>query len=79
MRWQTEAMSQGARRHLGFETHWQWSELAIWRSSSALFGPLSLVTLFAHRRMKTKVVVRSAWYDKEPPDILRRLALVRGE
>lgn len=63
MRWRMEATFQEARRHLGFETQRQWSELAIRRISPALLGLFSLVTLFAHRRMTTKkgTVRRSAW------------------
>ncbi len=82
MRWQVEATFQEARRHLGFETQRQWSELAIRRTSPALLGLFSLVTLFAHRRMTTTkmgTVRRSAWYDKEHPTFADALALVRGE
>jgi len=81
MRWQVEATFQEARRHLGFETQRQWSELAIRRTSPALLGLFSLVTLFAHRRMTTKTgtVRQSAWYDKEHPTFADALALVRGE
>ena len=81
MRWQMEATFQEVRRHLGFETQRQWSELAIRRTSPALLGLFSLVTLFAHRRMtiKTGSVRRSAWYDKEHPTFADALALVRGE
>jgi hypothetical protein len=51
LRWQIEATFQEVRRHLGFETQRQWSELAIRRSTPVLLGLFSLVTLFAHRRM----------------------------
>src|SRR5215213_4345577 len=49
MRWQIEATFQEVRRHLGFETQRQWSELAIRRTTPALLGLFSLVTLLAHR------------------------------
>ena len=39
-----------ARRHLGVETQRQWSERAIRRTTPALLGLFSLVTLLAHRR-----------------------------
>ena len=42
---------QEVRRHLGFETQRQWSDLAIRRTTPALLGLFSVVTLFAHRRM----------------------------
>jgi hypothetical protein len=52
MRWQLEVTFQEMRRHLGFETQRQWSELAIRRTTPALLGMFSLVTLFAHGQMR---------------------------
>ena len=49
MRWQLEVTFQEMRRHLGFETQRQWSDLAIRSTTPALLGLFSLVTLFAHR------------------------------
>jgi hypothetical protein len=51
LRWQMETTFQEARRHLGMETQRQWSELAIRRTTPALLGLFSLVTLFANQRM----------------------------
>jgi hypothetical protein len=51
LRWQMETTFQEARRHLGVETQRQWSELAIRRTTPALLGSFSLVTLLAHQRM----------------------------
>jgi hypothetical protein len=51
LRWQMETTFQEARRHLGVETQRQWSELAIRRTTPALLGLFSLVTLFAHQRI----------------------------
>src|SRR5215204_3602723 len=51
MRWQLEVTFQEVRRHLGFETQPQWSEMAIRRTTPALLGLFSLITLFAHQRM----------------------------
>jgi hypothetical protein len=48
MRWQLEVTFQEARRHLGFETQRQWSEMAIRRTTPALLGLFSLIALFAH-------------------------------
>jgi hypothetical protein len=48
MRWQLEVTFQEVRRHLGFETQRQWSEMAIRRTTPALLGLFSLVTMFAH-------------------------------
>ena len=45
MRWQLEVTFQEVRRHLGFETQRQWSDLAIRRTTPALLGLFSVVTL----------------------------------
>ena len=44
MRWQLEVTFQEVRRHLGFETQRQWSEMAIRRTTPALLGLFSLVS-----------------------------------
>jgi hypothetical protein len=81
MRWQLEVTFQESRRHLGFETQRQWSELAIRRTTPALLGLFSLITLFAHRRLapSTKAVQRVAWYRKAHPTFSDALALVRKD
>jgi hypothetical protein len=81
MRWQVEVTFQEARRHLGFETQRQWSEMAIRRTTPALMGLFSLVTLFAHRRMAQAAGVfrRAAWYRKRHPTFADALAVVRKE
>src|SRR5215204_6896090 len=81
MRWQLEVTFQEVRRHLGFETQRQWSEMAIRRTTPALLGLFSLVTLFAHRRMTqaTGAFRRSAWYRKRHPTFADALAVVRKE
>ena len=53
MRWQLEVTFQQMRRHLGFETQRQWSEMAIRRTTPALLGLFSLITLVAHQRSLT--------------------------
>jgi hypothetical protein len=82
MRWQLEVTFQEARRHLGFETQRQWSELAIRRTTPALLGLFSLVALIAHRQMKQAAGAlrrRAAWYHKRDPTFADALALVRKE
>jgi len=83
MRWQLEVTFQEVRRHLGFETQRQWSELAIRRTTPALLGLFSLVTLFAHGRMGQQAAAdafrRAAWYHKSHPTFADALALVRKE
>jgi hypothetical protein len=81
MRWQLEVTFQEARRHLGFETQRQWTELAIRRTTPALLGLFSVVTLFAHRGMVRAAGAfrRAAWYHKAHPTFSDALALVRKE
>jgi hypothetical protein len=80
-RWQMEATFQEGRRHLGFETQRQWSELAIQRTTPALLGLFSLVTFFAHRQMRRRASAfrQAAWYHKTHPTFADALALVRKE
>src|SRR5262249_29768353 len=47
-RWQVEVTYEEVRAHCGVETQRQWSDMAILRSTPALLGLFSLVTLFAH-------------------------------
>jgi hypothetical protein len=81
LRWQMETTFQEARRHLGVETQRQWSEMAIRRTTPALLGLFSLVTLFAHQSMTQSMgaVRRAAWYLKPRPTFSDALALVRKE
>jgi hypothetical protein len=81
MRWQLEVTFQEMRRHLGFETQRQWSELAIRRTTPALLGLFSVVTLFAHGRMAQAAggFRWAAWYQKRHPTFADALALVRKE
>jgi hypothetical protein len=81
MRWQIEATFQEVRRHLGFETQRQWSEMAIRRTTPALLGLFSLVTLFAQGRMTQAAGAfrRAACYHKGYPTFADALALVRKE
>ncbi len=81
LRWKMEVTFQEARRHLGVETQRQWSELAIRRTTPALLGLFSLVTLLAHQRMVrgSGVLRQAAWYRKPHPTFSDALALVRWE
>jgi hypothetical protein len=82
MRWQLEVTFQEVRRHLGFETQRQWSDSAIRRTTPALMGLFSLVTLFAHRRMRQAAGTfrrQAGWYRKTHPTFADALASVRKE
>ncbi len=79
LRWQLEVTFHEARTHLGVETQRQWSHLAIARTTPALLGLFSLVTLAARQRIGdgTLPARQSAWYDKPVPTFADTLALVR--
>jgi hypothetical protein len=49
LRWQLETTFQEVRTHLGVETQRQWNDLAILRTTPALPGLFSLVTVLAQR------------------------------
>jgi hypothetical protein len=78
-RWQLEVTFAESRRHLGVETQRQWSEPAIRRTTPALLGLFSLVTLTAHQHFAGKPgpVPDAAWYHKTIPTFADALALVR--
>lgn len=79
MRWSVEVTFQELRTHLGFETQRQWSDQAIARTTPALFGLFSIITLLAHRLSAHQPLpVRSAaWYRKSQPSFSDVIALVR--
>ena len=82
MRWQLEVTFQEVRRHLGFETQRQWSDMATGRTTPALLGLFSVVTLFAHQRMRQAAGAlrrQVAWYHKAHPTFADALALVRKQ
>ena len=79
MRWAVEPTFQEARRHLGFETQRQWSDLAIHRTTPVLLGLFSLITLWAADLARTGklAVLGAAWYKKPDPTFADCLAAVR--
>jgi hypothetical protein len=78
-RWSLEVTFHEARAHLGVETQRQWSDLAILRTTPALLGLFSLVTLIAHARLDGRPlpVRQAAWYAKTAPTFSDTLAFVR--
>jgi len=78
-RWSLEVTFHEVRAHLGVETQRQWSDLAILRTTPALLGLFSLVTLFAHARLHGQPlpVRQAAWYAKSAPTFSDTLAFVR--
>jgi hypothetical protein len=80
-RWRIETTFQEVREHLGVETQRQWSDLAILRTTPALLGLYSLITVWAHRLMGTPATaVRphpATWYNKSQPTFSDAIAAVR--
>jgi hypothetical protein len=79
LRWQLEVTYHEVRAHLGVETQRQWSDLAILRTTPALLGLFSLVTLLAHDLAASGAVPiqQAAWYPKTTPTFSDTIALVR--
>jgi hypothetical protein len=80
-RWTMEVTLEEARAPLGMETQRQWNELAIRRTTPALVGLYSLVTLMAHvlLQAEARVVRTAAWSAKVRPTFSDALAVVRRE
>lgn len=79
MRWSVEVTFEEVRAHLGFETQRQWNPLAIVRTSPAILGLFSLVTLLAHHLLDGQPlpIRQTAWYHKTQPTFSDTLAYVR--
>jgi hypothetical protein len=80
-RWQLEVTFQDARAHLGVETQRQWSDLAILRTTPALLGLFSLVTLWAHDLAAEAPLApaTAAWYPKLHCTFSDAIAAVRRQ
>ncbi|MCW8308021.1 transposase [Acidiphilium sp. PA] len=80
-RWRVETTFQEVRTHLGVETQRQWSDLAILRTTPALLGLFSLITVWADELARTtNTAVRpnaAAWYCKREPTFSDAIAAVR--
>src|SRR5712691_8381852 len=79
LRWTVEVTFHEVRAHLGVETQRQWSDLAILRTTPALLGLFSLVTIFAHQLLdgQSFPLRQAAWYTKALPTFSDTLAFVR--
>ncbi|HEX3865699.1 MAG TPA: transposase, partial [Gemmatimonadaceae bacterium] len=80
-RWSIEVTFAEVRRHLGVETQRQWSDAAIARTTPALLGLFSLITLWAHElSAKSAPSLRAAsWYPKPLPTFSDAIAAARRE
>ncbi len=78
-RWSLEVTYEECRAHLGIETQRQWSDLAIERTTPALFGLFSLVVLMAHALSADGQLPcrQTAWYAKSSPTFHDLLFLTR--
>ncbi len=80
-RWRVETTFQEVRTHLGVETQRQWSDLAILRTTPALLGLFSLITVWADGLVRdTTTALRpnaAAWYRKQEPTFSDAIAAVR--
>ncbi len=79
MRWPVEVTFHEVRTHLGVQTQRQWSDLAILRTTPALLGLFSLVTIFAQQLLgeQSFPTRQAAWYAKALPTFSDTLAFVR--
>ena len=79
LRWQLEVTYHEVRTHRGAETQRQWSDLAILRTTPALLGLFSFVTLLAHDLVATGPfpIQQAAWYPKALPTFADAIALAR--
>jgi hypothetical protein len=78
-RWELEVTFHAMRAHLGMETQRQWSPQAIARTTPALLGCYSLVTLLADPVLShaSLSLPQTAWYRKAQPTFADALAVVR--
>ena len=81
LRWRVETTFQEVRTHLGVETQRQWSDLAILRTTPALLGLFSLITVWADGLARdTASALRpnaAIWYRKQEPTFSDAIAAVR--
>jgi hypothetical protein len=79
-RWSVEVTFAEVRRHLGVETQRQWSDKAIARTTPALLGLFSLVTVWSNEALKDGCKPRqAAWYAKSRLTFSDALAVVRAK
>ena len=78
-RWQIEVTFEETRAHLGMETQRQWSDLAIARTTPAILGLYSIVTLAARKLMEQHSLKsrQAASYAKADPTFSDTIAFVR--
>jgi hypothetical protein len=80
-RWSIEVTFEEVRAHLGVETQRQWSDGAIARTTPALMGLFSLLSLMAAELLNGKELEKgnAAWYQKEHGTFSDVLTVIRKE
>jgi len=80
-RWRVETTFQEVRSNLGVETQRQWSDLAILRTTPALLGLFSMITVWADDLANNAAEMLrpnvAAWYRKQEPTFSDAIAAVR--
>jgi hypothetical protein len=78
-RWRLETTFEEARAHLGLETPRQWNDRSVSRTTPAVFGLYSIVTLAAAHLIgdRPAPVRMTAWYPKPQATFSDAIALVR--
>lgn len=78
-RWAIEVTFEEVRAHLGFESQRLWSPNAILRTSPAILGLFSFVTLLAHPLSRSLPIPTrtAAWYHKTQPTFSDAIACAR--
>ena len=78
-RWQLETTCEEARAHLGLETPRQWNDRSVSRTTPALLGLYSIVTLMATRLIgDQEAPVRiTTWYQQQHATFSETIAFVR--
>ncbi len=78
-RWQLETTFEEARAHIGLETSRQWNDRSVRRTTPALFGLYSIVTLAAAHLIGDQPVPvhTTTWYPKQQATFSDTIALVR--
>jgi hypothetical protein len=79
LRWRLEVTWQETRAHLGMESQRQWNARAIARTTPALLGLFSVITLWASQLVQEHAlpVRQAAWYRKSLPTFADAIAIVR--
>jgi len=79
LRWALDVTFHEVRDHLGVETQRQWSDVAILRTTPALLGLFSLVTVFAQQLLEGHAfpVRQAVWSSKALPTFSETLADLR--